>query len=207
MTCPDVCDRLPLLLDDTLPPAEAETLSQHLTGCTACRGELDALRDAVRLLDAVPAPRVQVDLARLYRDAAVQQEGRARRWRRLTAGAAALAAAAVLLAVLARFEVRVERHQVVVRWGTPPADGGRPGTPPEIRPSPGDELLVLRELVHALAANQAALDRRHAEDVDALRDRVGAAFRLAALRQADAERHLLALREADVARSKKGETP
>jgi serine/threonine protein kinase len=51
----DLCDqeRLRLLADDALPPAETTRLEQHLQHCASCREMLDQLIDGDRLLGAV----------------------------------------------------------------------------------------------------------------------------------------------------------
>ncbi len=137
MTCPETRDRLALLVYGDLPPDEAARVRDHLRGCPACRAEEAALGQVRHLLDAAPAPRVSVDLAGVYRRAAEQQARRSRRWRR--AALAMTAAAATVLSVTAalRFEVRVELHQVSLRWADAPAP-----VAPAPTPAPAPQVLV-----------------------------------------------------------------
>src|SRR5262249_16232316 len=64
------------------------------------------------------------------------QVQRARRWRRLAVGCAAVAAL-LLLAIGLPLELRFENHQFTVRWGQPPA---RPQ--PSITDAPPSPLIV-----------------------------------------------------------------
>ncbi len=121
MTCSDVRDRLALLVYGDLPPQEAAPLRDHLQTCPACRHEEAALRQVRHLLDTVPAPRVSIDLAGVYRRAAEQQARRSRWWRRTALAMTGVAAAVVVLAAALRLEVRVEPHQVSLRWADAPA--------------------------------------------------------------------------------------
>src|SRR5438445_9126428 len=109
MNCPDVRPLLPVLVYDDLPPAEAAAVRRHLDACPGCRDEFAGLAHARAALDAVPVPAVRVDVARLYTEIAARQERRARRWRRVSMAIAALAAA-LLLVVGLRMQVRVESH-------------------------------------------------------------------------------------------------
>src|SRR5262245_7783395 len=160
MNCSQARDRLPGLLYGDLPAAEAAAVEDHLAGCPACRNEHAALRGVRRALDALPAPPVEVDLPRLYRAEADRRARQLRRWRR-AAVALAGAAAVLLLVVGLRLELRVEAHQLVVRWGTPP-----PAPPPvaraEARPDRAtqEQVQLLGELVHALAGDLEARDQR-----------------------------------------------
>src|SRR5262245_30462451 len=99
MDCAWTRDRLPPLLYGDLPSGEAAAVENHLANCLACRQECAALKDVRRLLDAVPAPAIKVDVPRLYRQAAARQERKLRRWR--PAAVALLASAALLLIALA----------------------------------------------------------------------------------------------------------
>src|SRR5262245_18431512 len=162
MNCSQARDRLPGLLYGDLPDAEAAVVEDHLAGCPAWRNEHAALRGVRRALDALPAPPVGVDLPRLYRAEDDRRARQLRRWRR-AAVALAVAAAVLLLVVGLRLELRVEAHQLVVRWGTPPA---APESPPvaraEARPDRAtqEQVQLLGELVHALAGDLEARDQR-----------------------------------------------
>jgi hypothetical protein len=75
---------------------------------------------------------VSIDLARLYRQAAAQDQRRTRRWRRTAILVCGAAAAVVALVIGLRLEVHLEAHQVVVRWANIPA-------PPEMPPTPAPQ--------------------------------------------------------------------
>jgi hypothetical protein len=122
----------------------------------------DDFPDVGRMLDAVPAPDSKpVDLAAVYRAAAERQAAVGRRWRRVAAGVAALAAAVLLVAWLPRLEFRVTGHEFAVRWGTPPEPAPpAPSSDPRI-----EELLA--EQSRQLAAIRAA-NTQHAELQDLL---------------------------------------
>ena len=176
MNCTELRQRLPELLYGELTPEEVSTVEQHVADCAECRAEYQALHRLCQRLDAVPAPKVQVDVPRLFRQAADVQEQRARRWRRLTLTAGGLAAAVFLILIL-RLEVRVDDHQVVLTWNSVAASS--PGAAPVARPvepvaenlelaALGRELRLAKELIHALARDLES--RPDARDVDA-RDR------------------------------------
>jgi len=182
MTCADVRARLALLLYGDLPPAEADEVRQHLARCPGCCDERTAVAQLRHLLDAVPAPAVAVDLPRLYRDAAEGQARRLRRWRAAAVAALAVAAAVVVALLLSRLEVRVDAHQIMVRWGAipPPPDQPPPlAPPPEERPAAvvataevEQQLRLLRELVQAVSANADLRDERRRQEIAQLRGRL-----------------------------------
>jgi hypothetical protein len=198
--CAQTRDALADLLYGELPPAEAQAVQQHLAGCPPCRAEFAALRQVRAALDAAPAaaPRAEVDLTRLYREAARRQAQRLRRWRRRAV--ASLAAAAVLLVAFGlNLEVRLERHQVVLRWGTPPqAEAPRPAPPmPDAaRPNAADrdaEMQLVKDLIHLLAADVQARDSEQKEALLALRARFEALRAHTNERWAATDRDLTAL--------------
>ncbi len=175
--CTQTKEALPALLYGDLRAEEAAAVRRHLDGCPACRAECAGLRQVQALLDTAPAPAVEVDLPRLYRDAARRQEKRLRRWRRLAV--AGLAAAAVLLlAFCLRLEVRLQAHQLVVRWGAPPevpAPRPEPQAPRGAPPAPGvtpADLQPLRDLVHILAGDVAERDGEQKRALLALQQRL-----------------------------------
>src|SRR5262249_60281157 len=63
---------------------------------------------------------VRVDRAPLSREAARREQQRLRRWRRAALVAGAGLAALLALTIGLNLEVRVEHHQLVLRWGAPP---------------------------------------------------------------------------------------
>jgi Putative zinc-finger len=183
MNCSDVRDNLPAFLYGDLPAADREMLDKHLTACPACRGELAALQQVRRLLAAVPAPTVTVDLVRLYGEAAQRQASRARRWRRVAVAVGVAAAALVVFALLPALEVRVDAHQIVVRWGAPPAvemppmlvQAPTPSPPPaETRPAPAveEQVQLLSQLIQALATDVQDRDRQQQQELARLQERL-----------------------------------
>jgi hypothetical protein len=137
MNCDSVRARLPELLYGDLEPEVAATLRQHLEACVTCRGEEATLRQVRRLLDGAPIPEVSVNLAEVYRKASERNDRHFRRWRRAAVLLVGAAAAVVAFAVLPRFELRLDDHQVVLRWASPPADVPAP-LPPSHQADPGD---------------------------------------------------------------------
>jgi hypothetical protein len=174
MNCTEVRHHLPGLLYGELKPEEAAAVEAHLHGCPACRDEYAALRQLPVVLDMVPAPAVRIDLPRLYQQAAQRQEHRLRRWRRAALASVAAAAAVLLLVGLLRLEVRLEAHQVVVRWGArpevplpapapapaPPIDEPRASNPTAAVSEMQDRLRILMDLTQLLAADVETRDRR-----------------------------------------------
>jgi anti-sigma factor RsiW len=208
MNCSDVRTRLTSWLHDEVNADDRARLEQHLTACPACRREAESLRHAFSLLDRVPVPAVAVDLPRLYREAAEYDRRRARRWRR-TALVLVGVAAGLLLVLGLRLEVRVEAHQVTLRWGTPPAAAPTPPTPPTpavaaaLEPSPAgtpEQMLVVRELIHALATDVDVRDRRRQDDLLRLQE----VWRRLNSRLTETERHLAAMQAAQLVLIQKG---
>jgi hypothetical protein len=120
-----------------------------------------------------------VDLPRLYREAAVTQQGQTRRWRRRAAVVTGLAAALVLVLLGLRLEMRLDRHQLVLRWGSPPTEPAPPAPvlvpelPPEYASADtAEQLQVLRKLIHALAADVRNRDLRRQEQIAQLHTQV-----------------------------------
>jgi hypothetical protein len=183
MNCTHIRTRLAEFIHGGLTPQDRKQVEVHLQACTACRAECAALQQVGRLLDRLPAPAVQVDLVRLYCDAADARQRRLRRWRRIAVALGIATAAALLVAVGLRCEVRVEAHQVVVRWGTPPpAPDAVPPLPPAplivehvasgVSPEVEERLRMLGELIETLAAEGEARDRRQSEELVRLKARL-----------------------------------
>ena len=67
MTCTQVREQLPALLDDRLATAAVRDLRAHLAGCPGCERELATLSHTLRALDAMPVPSPTPQLrARVY---------------------------------------------------------------------------------------------------------------------------------------------
>ena len=165
MNCTDARAQLPELLYGDPTPALTAEMREHLAGCLACRERFAELEQVRGSLDAMPAPVVQVDLARLYRTAADRQVRRLRRWRRAALAAGAVAAL-LLLGFGLRLEARVESHQLVLRWGGGPVEEKQPAPAPtvmeRIRPDPEleERIGVLSAVLHALAEQAQERDAR-----------------------------------------------
>lgn len=190
MRCAEVRPCLPLLVSGDLGPTQATEVKEHLRTCTACRSEQASLGQLRPLLDAVPVPAVRIDLPRLYREAAERQQRRLRRWRRAAAVSLAAAAAAVLFALGLALEVRVEAHQVVVRWGTlPPVPDAAPAPLPDVPPrvvegpvretgpawpaaETEEQLRLLTELTQLLASDLERRDGRQRTEIARLQVRL-----------------------------------
>jgi hypothetical protein len=219
MNCADVRLRLPALLYGDLPPGEADEVRQHLARCGYCRKEYAALEQVRRLLGAAPAPAVTVDLPRLYREAAEQQAGRARRWRRAAWASLAAAAAVVLVLLLSRLELRIDANQVVLRWGAVAA--APEPLPPAPRPEPPviavaqssstaeieQELRLLNEVVQTLSNDADSRDEQRRQEIARLRAQVSSLQRqLADLRLAT-QKDVAALYSAQFSEKEKGAQP
>src|SRR5262245_38927942 len=174
MKCTDVRTSLPLLIYGDVPPEEEAELRNHLGGCPACHSEYEALCCARRLLDAAPVPAVEVDVPRLFQSVAARQARRLKRWRRVALAAGAFAAA-LLLVVGLRLQIRLESHQLVVRWGDPPpVEPKTIVTTPALPPDTEAELTVLRELIHALKQDADDRDQQFQKQLDRLEGHVQA---------------------------------
>jgi hypothetical protein len=198
MKCTDVRASLPLLIYGDVPPEEEAELRNHLAGCPVCRREHEAIQGVRRLLDAAPAPVLEVDVPRIFQSVAARQMRRLRRWRRIALAAGAVAAALLLVLGL-RLQIRVEARQFVVRWGDPPPVVPAPVAPKTIETTPAlyaeteAELTVLRELVHALKQDADDRDQQFQERLDRLEGHVQAVQRLADRRWNATEKNMDAL--------------
>jgi anti-sigma factor RsiW len=219
MKCSHVREELPALVYGDLQPEPRDRLREHLTACPACLQELAALERVRGMLDGVPAPEVQVDLARLYREAARRQGDRLRAWRRAAYAVGAAAAAVLLLAIGLNLNVRIESHQVVVRWGTPPAVPKEEPAPERQQvqetvhietPLPAEtvaEMRTLGELVQLLAKDIEARDDRLQLDMARLRATVRDLQRKTSEQWADAQRDISGMYTLQTSQSKKGAIP
>jgi hypothetical protein len=176
MNCTEARNELIELLGSTLPEERRQQLETHLIACSSCRAERASLQEARALLEAAPAPAVQVDLTALFREAARREQKRLRRWR-----GAALACGGGLAALLAltlglNLEVRLERHQLVLRWGPAPDEPSVRTevlvTPQRERPSAAEleqRLHTLDRLVQELAGNVQSLEVEQGQELARLR--------------------------------------
>jgi hypothetical protein len=207
MNCSQAREHLPALLYGDLQTAEAAAVEGHLAHCAACRREYAELRSLRRTLDTAPVPSVQVDLPRLFAQAEALRVRQARRWRRAAAAFGALAATLLVVFVL-RLEVRLEAHQVVVRWGAP-AQEAEPSTPapqpervvivqrePVSNPEIEARLQVMNDTLHALADYLDERDTKQRQLLERLQARIESAQRQNGQRWSDTERSVAAIYKA-----------
>jgi hypothetical protein len=170
MNCNQARELFPALLYDNPADADAVAAREHLAGCPACRQEFAELQHVRQTLDAVAVPAVSVDVSRVFQRAAALEQRRARRWRRAAVAVCALAASLLLVVVL-RLELRLDAHQLVIRWGEMPEEPPiiAPPTPePTVivqreivtDPKVEEQLRVLHDTVHALAGSQETRDQQ-----------------------------------------------
>jgi anti-sigma factor RsiW len=180
MTCNEIREKLPLHLHGDLPAQESGLVKQHCEACPVCRKELATLQQVGHLLDAVPTPRVEVNLAQVYALTVQQQAQRMRRWRRATIALAGVAALLLLVFGL-KPQVTVQAHQVVVAWGHP-SESLQTGAKrePELpfqaiveaaQPRPQvtvEDMKLVKDLIHALATDIDSRDQRQREAISQL---------------------------------------
>lgn len=167
MNCHSLQDRLALFVSGDLDSAEASSIRQHCASCENCRTAVAALERIRNLLDTARTPPTSIAFPQIYAAAARRQETRLRRWRRASLALAGMAAALMLIVGL-KMQIRVQANEFVMTWnGGPPA----PVTPekaPDATPIPQAEGVKevtpeqferMRELVYALAANIDNMDR------------------------------------------------
>ena len=188
MNCTRARDKLPLLLYGDLDEQEAVAVQIHLVQCEACRVERTELARIRRLLDTKPAASIDVDLQRLYREAAEVHPRRPRSRRRAVLVAVGTAAV-VLVAFAMNLEFRLDADQLIVRWGNPPSAADHPGQHHTADKSPGpamkveqpelvqvhsehaameDQVELLTQLVRALAADSETRDQRYGNSIASL---------------------------------------
>jgi anti-sigma factor RsiW len=214
MNCTQARAFLPALVYGDLPSTQAAAVEKHLDGCPSCREERHAVREVRRLLDATRAPAVEVNVPRLYQDAAARQERSARRWRRAAVALLATAALALLVLVL-RLEVRWQAGQVTLRWGTPEVapdpspfilrDVPRPE--PKVVPLAPEEVQLLKDLIHALAADAEGRDQQQYLHLQRMQARLDALQMQSEQRWNALERDIAALYTAQFGGREKGEKP
>jgi hypothetical protein len=206
MTCTETRDRLPDLVYGRLERTTAEGLEAHLAQCPDCRRERAALSALRAALDQLPQPSVHVQLPRLYREAAERAARRSRRWRAVAVVVASAAALWLAFTVLGRLQVRLEAHQLTVRWGaTEAADPLPPGSlPPSGSPDAEAHLRLLTELVHGLAADAEGRDRRTRDELAQIHRYLQRQRRELDVRFENVDRHLAAVDAVQVILSQKG---
>jgi hypothetical protein len=207
MNCTQVRNRLPELLYEDLSAADRQQLQDHLAQCSECRSEYTSLQEVHQALNRVSVPEVSVNLPLLYRQAADHQARAGRRWRRFALAVGALAAAVMLVLAL-RLEIRLSAEQVVIRWGTSTPKvansklehSGPAQSESSFSPASEAELQPLRGVIHVLSED---LDKL-ARDVEARDSRQQQ--RLARLQEQLAQLRMFTQRQMALAdSSKKGD--
>jgi len=148
-----------------------------------------------KLLDALPAPSVNVDLGRVYAETGRRRSLQVRRWRRAVVACAALAAT-VLLAMVLKLHLRFDANGVTLAWADPPTSKTEPVPPVNERvlvqnvapPVTLEDMQLVKDLVRALAGRVDTLDARQRRAAMVLETRL-------AVLAADVERSHAADRE------------
>ncbi len=210
MHCAKIVESLPALLYGDLPAVEIAAAEAHLAGCAACRREYDALQATRQVLSGLPAPAANVDVARIYAAAAQKQRRRLRRWQYAAAGLS-IAASLFACALVLKMEVRVQAHEVSLRWRATAAPTVRASEPAALEPSApifaatADDVALMKDLVRALAAEIDGRDQRQQQDLAALQRRLEIVQWQLKQVQAASERGVAALYAMQVNNPKKGE--
>jgi hypothetical protein len=167
MTCDQARPLLPLFAADDAPE-----IAGHLAACPVCRVEAEAFARTRAALDTLAIPEVSIDPAAVLADAAASQTRAVRRWKRIAAGATALAAG-VLVVLVVRPTVRVGDGALVVRWADPPpAVVGRPQTIPARDAELAERVELMGRLVRALADEAEGRDRDRKSEIAYLKARL-----------------------------------
>jgi hypothetical protein len=199
-----------------LDAASNDAVQNHLASCPVCRLELAGFQRVREAMDSVSSPHVQIDVSGLFQRAAARRAKQARRWRRAALAVGGLAAA-LMLVVLLRLEVRVQAQQLTIRWGSAPV-GEKTQELPHIervvvRADPAaltaleERVGTMDELLHALITDVGDRDDRQTQRVARLRERVEELRLQNSRRWSDLDRNVAAMYTALFVLPKKGEKP
>jgi hypothetical protein len=171
MNCTDVKAQLPFLLSEDREQVEDLELREHVAKCPNCLQEWQELEQLGKLLAANPEPVVAVDLVSLYRRAALQEARRGRRWRWVGMAASILLLVGGVNAVFSKLEVRLNGHELAMRWGVPPGAVVSPIDPPPQEPAPiaqaekrDEQIEVLSAMVRAMLQELQTVEIRQGRD-------------------------------------------
>jgi len=81
LQCPEAKELFSPYLDGAVTGTEMLALQKHLSNCTGCNGEYEALRRTQQLLMSVPRPKVPADLGLNLRLAVSREAAEAKRYR------------------------------------------------------------------------------------------------------------------------------
>jgi hypothetical protein len=159
-----------------------------------------------------------VRLPQLYAALHRRSQRRARRWRWAALFALATAAGLAFLALSMRLEMRVEQHQLVVRWGTVPAepppalpteretDVLPPGEAGDLRAGPdmAEQVALLSQIVRTLVRDGQNQEQQRKDEIARLQARLDDLQRRTDHRLTDAEKDLRTLYKAQFVLREKG---
>jgi hypothetical protein len=210
MNCEHTRELLPAWIYGDLAPETKALVDNHLATCPGCREEQAALAEVRRLLDEPPLPKVQVDVARIFESASRLRQGHMRRWRRAAVALVGMAAALLLILCL-KLEVRWQGQQVVVRWGMPSPEPDRarveerpvvPVPSPEVTAA---DMKLVKDLLHALAESVEERNGRFQQNLAQLERQLNQMGEQAGSRWKATESYVSALHTAQVEARSKGE--
>jgi hypothetical protein len=171
MNCTDVKAQLPFLSPQDREQIEDPEIRAHLASCPSCLQEWQELEQLGTLLSANPEPRVVVDLASLYRRAAMQEARTSRRWRWLGIAASLLLLLGGAGALLGRLEIRITGHELALRWVAPPFAKFSSSNPTAVEPAPnassdkrGEQIELLNAMVSAMLQELQTVEMRQRRD-------------------------------------------
>lgn len=171
MNCTTCRSQMPLLYSRMGDEIDDPEFRAHLVLCPGCLQEWQEFAQLGNLLDANPEPRVAVDLVGLYRRAALLEARRGRRWRWLGMAAALLLLLGGSIALMARLELRLTRHELALRWGEPRTpivsaiERTSPAAANALPPGKREEQIeVLSAMVRALIQELQTVDIRQRRD-------------------------------------------
>jgi DNA-binding transcriptional MerR regulator len=217
MNCSHVRQRLPELLYGDLNPHEAAALQEHLKGCAECRKDGFSLERVRQMLDTLPVPPAAFTLQQLYEKATQRQALRLRRWRR-TAQVLCGIAALLLLVFFLRLDLRVDDHQVSLRWGGSPGSS-LAGVSSQSDPAPSgptvqglapelqERVQLQTRLIHAVADDVTARETAQQLQIARLQHRLDLLQAQCDARWSESERNLAGLYVAQFGSSQKGTSP
>jgi len=194
MNCTEIREQLSLHLYGDLPASETAQVERHLADCAECRSEFAALGQVRLALESTPAPEVCVNPSQIFLTAVQPKSNR--RWLRW-ASIGGLAASLLLFALF-NLEMRIDRQQLVVRWGRSAEKVAVVNPQPskaadDILAAIDERIRVLQEVTHALAGDVERRDRNWNDELIRTRSQLDAVMRSTGQRIGEAQRDVDAL--------------